>query len=85
MVARLGNKLVMRDFATPPLEERPRAVNLAALRKLRIGPIWPSDPDREVGMRGVPDPKGTSRRWVEYRSDRARRRRASRATRRAQR
>lgn len=60
----------MTGFRTLPKDKRPRALTLAALRKTRIGPIFPQDPDREIGMRGVPDPKGTKRRWTAYRARR---------------
>jgi hypothetical protein len=73
------------DYRTPPRAERPRAVNLVGLRKMRIGPIWPSDPDREIGMRGTIAPSGTEPHWMAYREYRRARRRASRATRRANR
>lgn len=43
-------------YATLPPEERPRAVTLAALRKLRIGPLFPRDAGARLfsGMRGTP-------------------------------
>jgi hypothetical protein len=46
--------IVEREFSTLPRDERPLSVNRRALKRMRIGPIFPSDPDRLVGMRGTP-------------------------------
>lgn len=73
------------EFHTLPKDERPLAVNRKALKKMRIGPIFASDPNALVGMRGVPDPLGTLRRWSEYRVIRRRRRLAANASRAANR
>lgn len=70
------------EFRTAPKSERPLARNLAALRALRIGPIWATDPDRQVGMRGTVPPKGTDPDWPAYRRWRQRRRQIARASRR---
>lgn len=72
-------------FATLHPEKRPRALNLAALRRMRIGPVWPGDENHQVGMRGTVPPKGTDPDWPAHRRWRQVRRRMARASRRAQR
>lgn len=73
------------EFRTLPRSERPRAKNLAALRRTKIGPIFPSDPDRMVGMRGTVPTTGTEPDWPAHRRWRQRHRRIARASRRTNR
>lgn len=91
------DKRIVAPFRTLPRELRPRAVNLAALRKIKVGPIFASDPNALKGMRGVPVGqrvsrpgtatrlKGGVRHWMEHRADRRARRLVARASRAANR
>lgn len=92
------DKRVVPGFDTLPRDLRPLSVNLAALRKTRIGPLFPRDPDAKIGMRGVPVGqratrpgaavtriKGGARHWMEHRVRRRARRLVASASRAANR
>jgi len=59
-----------------------RHPKLADLKGKKIGPVFPPDPDRELGMRGVESKDTKNHNWPEYRARRNRRNKIAKGSRR---